>query len=207
MSELTELIGHGEGLHLDFKFRIDDQRKIARTLVAFANTDGGTLLIGVKDNGKLSGVDPVEEYYMIEGAAENYCLPNVKFDRKVWQEDKYLILQIDVPFSSRRHKAMNEEGKYITYYRIEDNTVAGNKILNKVWFYKVHGLQRPGKFNESTTALLRSFQDNQSLSLSQLYRSVAIRKSEIDDILPALIHWEIVGYTMKDDRIYYYIRD
>ena len=50
------LIAEGEHQQQDFKFEISDARKIARTLSAFSNTDGGRLLIGVKDNGKIAGV-------------------------------------------------------------------------------------------------------------------------------------------------------
>ena len=46
------LIAEGEHQQQDFKFEISDARKIAKTLSAFANTDGGRLLIGVKDNVK-----------------------------------------------------------------------------------------------------------------------------------------------------------
>ena len=48
-------------------------------LVAFANTDGGRLLIGVKDNGKIAGVRSEEEKYMIETAAQLYCIPEVEY--------------------------------------------------------------------------------------------------------------------------------
>jgi predicted HTH transcriptional regulator len=48
---VKKLIAKGEHQQLDFKFEISDSRKIAKTLVAFANTNGGVLLIGVKDNG------------------------------------------------------------------------------------------------------------------------------------------------------------
>ena len=63
------LIAEGEHQQQDFKFEISDARKIAKTLSAFANTDGGRLLIGVKDNGKIAGVRSEEEKYMIE---DNY---------------------------------------------------------------------------------------------------------------------------------------
>ena len=62
MKELTgeayilELIKEGEHQQQDFKFEISDVCKIAKSLSAFANTDGGRLLIGVKDNGKIAGV-------------------------------------------------------------------------------------------------------------------------------------------------------
>ena len=67
------MIAEGEHQQQDFKTRIDDSRKIARTLVAFANADGGRLLIGVKDNGTVSGVRVDEELHMVEAAAEMYC--------------------------------------------------------------------------------------------------------------------------------------
>ena len=60
MSFIIEMIAEGEHQQQDFKMRIEDTRKIARTLVAFANTDGGRLLIGVKDNGTVCGVVPEE---------------------------------------------------------------------------------------------------------------------------------------------------
>ena len=45
---LQQLIAEGEHQQQDFKFEISDARKIARSLSAFSNTDGGRLLIGVK---------------------------------------------------------------------------------------------------------------------------------------------------------------
>lgn len=53
---LQQLIAEGEHQQQDFKFEISDARKIARSLSAFSNTDGGRLLIGVKDNGRIAGV-------------------------------------------------------------------------------------------------------------------------------------------------------
>ena len=69
------LIAEGEHQQQDFKFEISDARKIAKTLSAFANTDGGRLLIGVKDNGKIAGVRSEEEKYMIEAAAQLLLYP------------------------------------------------------------------------------------------------------------------------------------
>ena len=66
-------IAEGEHQQQDFKFEISDARKIAKSLSAFSNTDGGRLLVGVKDNGKIAGVRSEEEIYMIEAAAKLYC--------------------------------------------------------------------------------------------------------------------------------------
>src|SRR5664280_1035943 len=83
-SYIKKLITEGEHQQLDFKFEISDSRKIAKTLVAFANTDGGKLLIGVKDNGNIAGVRTEEEFYMVEAAASMYCKPKVAFEILKW---------------------------------------------------------------------------------------------------------------------------
>ena len=69
---------------MDFKFEISDAAKIARSLVAFANTEGGKLLIGVKDNGAIAGVRSEEEFYMLQNAAHRFCQPEVHFTSKEW---------------------------------------------------------------------------------------------------------------------------
>ncbi|MDA3865584.1 MAG: putative DNA binding domain-containing protein, partial [Salinivirgaceae bacterium] len=46
INPLYQLIAQGEHQQQDFKFCINDSRKIAKSLVAFANTDGGRLLVG-----------------------------------------------------------------------------------------------------------------------------------------------------------------
>ena len=80
---IYSLIAEGEHQQQDFKFEISDARKIAKTFSAFANTDGGKLLIGVKDNGRIAGVRSEEEMYMIETAAQLYCIPEIKYTMQV----------------------------------------------------------------------------------------------------------------------------
>ena len=91
------LIAEGEHQQQDFKFEISDARKIAKTLSAFANTDGGRLLIGVKDNGKIAGVRSDEEKYMIEAAAQLYCRPEVDYSMQTVHVEgrSVLVVQID----------------------------------------------------------------------------------------------------------------
>ena len=109
ISYIASLILEGEHQQQDFKFGITDSRKIARSLVAFANTDGGRLLIGVKDNGVVAGVRSDEEYYMIDSAATLYSKPEVRFQSKVWNENGKTVLEIWVPPSPQRPHFVKEE--------------------------------------------------------------------------------------------------
>jgi predicted HTH transcriptional regulator len=56
-SELQQLVAQGEGRQLEFKRSLAELETAARTVVAFANTDGGVLLFGVRDAGDIIGVE------------------------------------------------------------------------------------------------------------------------------------------------------
>lgn len=79
---LYELIAQGEHQQQDFKYKIEDAPKLARSVSAFANTDGGRLLIGVRDDGSIHGVRSEEEIFMMHAAACKYCtpVPTIKFE-------------------------------------------------------------------------------------------------------------------------------
>lgn len=201
--DLKRRISEGEGAQLDFKFRIDDQRKIARTLVAFANSYGGSLLIGVKDNGKIAGVNPEEEFHMIEGAAAMYTKPEVSFESKTWQEGHHFILEIVVPKSTEKHKAEDDEGIMRTYVRVKDHTLVGNKILEKIWRLEKFGVNRPETFDAETLALIQLVKDLQPTSISKLYRSSRLAKNKIDSTLSILVFWNVIQMNLTESGTYY----
>ena len=57
--DIAALIARPEGKTLEFKRDLSGTRNVLRTLCAFANTAGGTLVFGVEDSGALSGVSDV----------------------------------------------------------------------------------------------------------------------------------------------------
>lgn len=63
---LNDLIQQGESNSLEFKQFPVRTETVARELVAFANGSGGTVLLGVDDNGSISGAEPkgLEEWVM-----------------------------------------------------------------------------------------------------------------------------------------------
>ncbi len=207
MSQLKLRIAEGEGSMLDFKFRIDDQKKIARTLVAFANTFGGSLLIGVKDNGKVAGTNPEEEFFMIEGAADLYTKPRVNFESAVWQEGHHLVLEIIVPKSSQKHKAKDETDSWKNYVRVNDHTLLGNKILSKVWHMEHAGVQRPESFDDETLAFLNLIKELQPVSLSKLYRNSTLGLKKVDSILAVLVYWKVVEMVISESGTSYRLKE
>ena len=59
--QLLKLIEEGENLRIEFKQIFSNHEKIAKEIIAFANTEGGTIIFGVNDNGKILGVESEKE--------------------------------------------------------------------------------------------------------------------------------------------------
>ena len=134
MHPIEALIEQGEHQQLDFKFEVSDSKKIARTLSAFANTDGGRLLIGVKDNGNISGVRSEEEYYMIEAASKMYTRPEVPFEATRWEVNGKTVLEVYIaPSSDKPHTAPDKDDKIKAYIRVADENILANEVLVLAW--------------------------------------------------------------------------
>jgi hypothetical protein len=65
-TELLEMIRNGENSGVEFKRDDIDNRKLAKELVAFSNFEGGMVLLGVEDDGTVSGItrQNLEEWVM-----------------------------------------------------------------------------------------------------------------------------------------------
>ena len=136
---IVNLISQGEHQTLDFKHSITDSKKIARSLVAFANTLGGTLLVGVKDNGNIAGVNSDEEYYMVEAASQMYCKPEVPFEVVRWDINGKTVLEVKVkPSKKKPHKAPDKSGAYKAYVRVNDENIMASPIQLKIWKVEHH---------------------------------------------------------------------
>lgn len=208
MDNILNYIKEGEHQQQDFKFRVDDAKKIARTLAAFSNTDGGRLLIGVKDNGKIVGVFPQEEIHMIEAAATLYCSPKVTFKASVHQVKHKQVLTIEVlPMPQRLIKAKDEQDKWKVYIRKDDHTLLANKIWLGVRKQQNNKTTVPQTFGDEEQSILAVFKENGAVTLSQLYRHTKINKKKIDEFLILLIKWEVVKMNMLPLKTTYQLVD
>lgn len=205
---IKELISQGEGLHLDFKFEISNAPKIARSLVAFANTNGGKLLIGVKDNGVIKGVLSEEEYYMIENASLNYCRPKVEFTSKEWNIKGKKVLEVNVPFSSDYpHKAPDQSGKYKAYIRSEDQNILANGVLVKVWNKEKSSQDIQLIFTDELQNILQFIDKNEPIATKDIQTNFNLSKFKAEHLLSDLIILDIVKMDDSDIELQFYLNE
>jgi predicted HTH transcriptional regulator len=204
-NNILNRIKEGEGIRLDFKHSISDTKKIARSLTAFANTEGGSLLIGVRDNGSIAGMNSEEEYYMIETAALIHCKPPVNFSHTHHAAMGKQILEIIVPKSEDMpHSAPDHDGVYKAYVRVKDENIVAPKTLVEVWKRQKKGLTGVKiRFDEVVETLLKEINENGFITKSQLVRITGIRSAEADKILINLMLMKIIEIDITATSVTY----
>jgi predicted HTH transcriptional regulator len=206
-SYIKRLIQSGENQQLDFKFEISDSRKIAKTLVAFSNTDGGTLLIGVKDNGKIAGVRTDEEFFMVQAAAGMYCKPEVLFESKRWTVEGKTVLEITIPKGlDYPYFAQIEPDKWLAYIRVKDENILATAVHLKVWKNKTHNRGILIEYSDKVKKLMEYLELNSSISISKFCRMAFLPKSAAENILADLIYFRLIESVYKDNHFIYCIK-
>jgi hypothetical protein len=201
---LANLIRQGEHEQLDFKFAINDSKKIARSIAAFANTAGGRLLVGVKDNGNIVGVSTDEEYYMIEAAAQMYCRPPVPFATKEWFVNGKTVLEITIePSDAKPISAPDKDGKYMVYIRVHDQNLLANTVLLKVWKREKTGDGALFKLEGPERFLIDYLGKHVDITKSKFARLAAVPLHKVERILVDMVSANILKMTFTENQVLY----
>ncbi len=205
---LLNLIQQGEHQKQDFKYCISDSRKIARSLVAFANTDGGRLLVGVKDNGNIAGVRSEEEYYMVEAAARIYSKPMIGFTTKQHFIDGKTVLEVMIePSKDKPHYAVDENGKWLAYFRNDDENRLANKVMLEVWKKQKSADGILINYSEGEKILLDYLAGHEKISVSKYARIAHIPYKKAEQIIINFRVLNILKDCFADSRIDYCINE
>lgn len=201
------LIAEGEHQQQDFKFEISDARKIAKTLSAFANTTGGRLLIGVKDNGKIAGVRSDEEQYMIEAAAQLYCRPEIDFSMQTYKVEGRSILVVHINENEQKPVyAKDETGRYLAYIRIKDENILATPVHLRVWQQSVSPQGELIEYTEREQLLLDLLEENDQLSLNRYCRLAHLSRRSAEHLLAKFVRYDIVEPVFEGHKFHFKLK-
>lgn len=197
----------GESETLDFKQTISDASKIAKTMVAFANNKGGTLLIGVRDNGSIAGIRSEDEKYMLELAAESYCSPKIDLEIIEHEIDRKVVLEArireghDKPYFSKA-----EDGSWWVYHRVKDQSLQASPVMYQV-------LKKQNRMNDELNAysfleseILNTLKSDIGITLTDLIKSLKIKRNRVIYSLAKLIHFDLVKVNYQQKLEYYTLK-
>jgi predicted HTH transcriptional regulator len=138
--ELLLLIEEGENIQVEFKRKFSTHDKIAREMIAFANTKGGYVLFGIDDDKKIVGVESEKETYeLVKDAALNYCEPPLKYFIEYREIESKEIVIVSVPESTLKpHRLQDYKSELdittaIVPIRVNDKSVQASKEMIRIF--------------------------------------------------------------------------
>ena len=202
---LLSLIKEGEHQQQDFKYKVTDAAKLARSVSAFANTDGGRLLIGVRDDGHLSGVRSEEEIYMMHQAAYKFCKPeaSIKFDT-YHAEGRNIVVATVPPSLKRPVCALDEDGRQRAYIRIADENIVASPVHLAIW--REAQLERTTMmtYSDDVRRLIATLQ-TERLTLNQVVRRSGLQRYKVISLLARLVRFGVVHWEFRDRQFLFFM--
>lgn len=197
---IQQLIEEGEHEHQDFKFAISDARKIARSVSAFANNDGGRLLVGVTDNGNIAGVRNEEDIYVIEQAAQMYCRPSQKVEFTAFKtEGGAIVIRAEIAKATHRPvQAQEPDGSWRSYYRVKDENIVASELMVRAWRKKESNTGSLLSLSDVESSLINHLKVNDVITLEEFMKISRLSQRSAEEIIIKLYAIEIIDFIYSD---------
>ncbi len=204
LEQLNNIIFEGEGLTVEFKRKVSSPEKIARAMIAFANTHGGVLIFGIDDDGSVVGVDSEkEEIDLIFQAATENCYPPIDPKIEIFELNGKDVIVVTVERSENRpHHLVSSNGDAgKVFIRIgSQNVIASEEMIKLI---KSESEEQPLRITigEKERRLLNYLDNFGRITVKEFSRLVNIAESEASDILVNLVRAGIlkIHATGTDD--------
>jgi predicted HTH transcriptional regulator len=204
LEQLNNLIFEGEGLTVEFKRKVSSPEKIARAMIAFANTHGGVLIFGIDDDGSVVGVDSEkEEIDLIFQAARQHCYPPIEPKIEIFElNGKDVIVATIEQSQDKPHRLVSSNGDAgKVFIRLGSQNVVASGEMTKLM--KLENDNQPLRIviGEKERRLLNYLDNFKKITVKEFSKLVKISEDEASDILVNLVRVGIlkINITGGDD--------
>ncbi|MCI0448975.1 MAG: ATP-binding protein [Chlorobi bacterium] len=207
--ELSEVIENGETQLVEFKRKFTEPEKIAKEMIAFANTKGGKILFGIDDDKKVVGVESEKgEIEYIDLDAKFYCEPELKYSVDILHIYRKDVVIADIPESRRKPHRLIENGKEDddlnkVYIRVKDKSVLASKETIRV-LRKLNPDSPPQIINlgEKEKALL-DYLNKHEITHKEFKELLNISNRRASRILVNLVRADLIRLHNLENEDYY----
>lgn len=199
LKSLAREVRKGEGDVLEFKAKANHPDKIARSLISFANGKGGTLLLGVGDDGEFRGVRFPEEDVTAIANILRGSNPRIKWKYEIVALSAKKWLVVFIVFESRKKPVVLRQDKGVVYVRVGDETLQAGPVTCEVLRQRttVEGLLA---FDEKGAELLKAIPQSGSITLDELVRQIRASEKSLAIRLGALVSAGVLQIRLDAGR-------
>ncbi|MDP2302598.1 MAG: putative DNA binding domain-containing protein [Ignavibacteria bacterium] len=208
--QLIALINEGENLNIEFKLKFSSAERIAKEMIAFANTKGGNIIFGIDDDKNIVGVQSEKgEAELIKEAAEKYCEPPIHFKLHYIELYGKEIVVAEITESRDKPHRIQDYLPEIdinisqVYVRINDKSVPASKEMIKLFKSGSKSLHKYkiGSIEERTFSFLDK---NEMITVQQLAELCNISQRRASRAIINLVRAGMLLIHTKDNGENFY---
>jgi len=202
--DVKNLAQTGEGTYLEFKRTIPSAYKIAREIAAFANTKGGTLLIGVDDDQSLVGVlGYQEEEFLLAKAANELCQPKVDIKIEIVHFGDRDLLVIRVPEAHNKPIYVRGKKEETVFMREKDQNKVASKELIEIIKKRNSDEGVTFEYGPDEQKLFRYLNEYGEITVEKFADLVDIPRAKASNTLVNLVTADILNLFRKNNIDYF----
>jgi predicted HTH transcriptional regulator len=206
--EVQTSIRGGESQHIEFKKKVAHPEKIVREIVAFANSKGGELYIGVDDDGNISGLKFAdEEKFALERAICRYCRPRILFTSEIIKiTEKKSLIRYKISESDTKPHYVIENNKGKAYVRVNDRSVQASKEIREILRRSRSDKNVKFHFGDKEKLLMQYLQENDAITIKKFSLIAGISHYMASRTLILLVLANVLKVVPREIEDWYLLR-
>ena len=210
-AQIRNLAAIGENNQIEFKQKLNEPDNILKEMVAFANSKGGNLLVGVADNGTITGVkDPFEITSVLQKGINDQIFPRIRYMEEIIPISlKRSVVNYKIYTGKRKPYYLNPQNsrKGTAYVRYEDQSIKASWELIRI-------LKEPDRKKGFTIQLtdlhhqvIRLFKESERVTVHCVIEELNIERRLAGSILTSLVLANILGIGPAEKGDVYYDKE
>jgi len=194
--ELKKLVSTGESGTLEFKRKAAYPDKVVREMIAFANACGGTLLVGVGDDGDLAGLKhPEGESFVIQQSLAKCHPPLPVMETFIPIGNARYVIQYQIAKSNQKPHYLSDGEKKEAYIRVNDQSIRASKEVREIT--RRSQLHKDVRFHygEHERFLMRYLDINPSITLKEFMQVTGLKRFYASKKLVLLVLANVLQIT------------
>ncbi|KXX70059.1 helix-turn-helix domain-containing protein [Flammeovirga sp. SJP92] len=185
---LKQLVKQGEGQTIEFKKKAADPIKIMKEVVAFANREGGYLIVGVTDNGRIDGFIDIEgEKFVLEKAIHEHISEKIDYViHEVSISSTHQVLVFEIQPNEKKpvflwYNLKRRTGR--AYIRVVDKSIQMSRLIRRLLKEKSKNQVNTLEYGENERLVLQMLDQTKHITLSDFIRASKLEENQAMSVL------------------------
>ncbi len=205
LREIQALVIKGESNTLEFKRKVAHPEKIVREIVAFANTAGGLLLIGVDDDGSIPGLKYAEEEaFALEAAVRKLCKPPIPLNLEIVPiSAKRAVIKYQIESSPTKPHIVKDPENPASYVRFKDRSIQASKEMREILRRQRRPRDIKFVYGEKEKTLMMYLEEYGEITVEEFSKVAGIKKYFASKTLVLLVLANVLEIEPREGKDIY----